>query len=59
MMHNLEIRIAKDFTLEQVEALKDHIYQCIISAPEVCAGLEDVQITSEMVDLVVSDSPTQ
>lgn len=55
-LHNLEIRIATDMTLEQVEILKDHLFECITSCSDICPGLEDLDIRPESVDLIVVDS---
>ena len=49
MLHKLEIVITQSFTLEQVEMLKDYLYDCIIKN-------QIVKIESDSIELIVTDS---
>ena len=51
-LHNLEIRIATDLTLEQVELLKDYLFDCIVYS----SVLEPGTVKPEAVDIIVVDS---
>jgi late competence protein required for DNA uptake (superfamily II DNA/RNA helicase) len=52
MKHNLEIRICTELSLEQVELLKDYLFDCIVHS----SVLEPGTVLPEQVDLIVTDS---
>ena len=52
MLHNLEIRISANLTIEQVETLKDYLFDCIVHS----SVLEPGTVSPEQVDLIVLDA---
>jgi len=52
MKHLLEIRISKEFSLEEVESLRDYLRDCILHS----SVFEPGTILPEQIDLIILDS---
>lgn len=52
MKHNLIIEITANLTLEQVELLKDYLFDCITAS----SVLEPGTVTADQVELIVIDA---